>query len=168
MFSLVYTSFVGQVQLVTPCKNGVALRFIELNTNLEILTWCYNILHFFILLNRVKKNQANDKNANVAITELELLYSRKTNVFGGILESACLSVRVSVRPLVRVCLSVYKILLSVKAVAGVSSHSKFSDSCSFWWQNISLSDSVDPRSDCTERDLDLHCTQEVGGSRLAY
>ena len=47
---------------------------------------------------------------------LSLLYHRKTNVFGAVLESACLSVRVSV------CPSVYKILISVKTLAQVSSH----------------------------------------------
>ena len=51
-----------------------------------------------------------------------LSYPRKTNVFEGILELACLSVSLSARPSAYVCPSVYKILLSVKVLTGVSSH----------------------------------------------
>ena len=49
-----------------------------------------------------------------------LSYPRKTNDFGGILESACLSVRPSACP--SVYPSVYKILVSVKALARLLSH----------------------------------------------
>ena len=46
-----------------------------------------------------------------ALSKKGFIIPRKTNVFGEVLESACLSM----------CLSVH-VLLSVKALAGVSSH----------------------------------------------
>ena len=50
-------------------------------------------------------------------TNKDLLYPCKMNVFGGILESPCLSVHVSMCP--SLCLlSVYKILVSVKVLGG--------------------------------------------------
>ena len=44
------------------------------------------------------------------------LYLRKTNVFGDVLESACLSIHVSV------FLSGYKIVVCVKVCGGIGSH----------------------------------------------
>ena len=67
---------------------------------------------YLILLNNV--TSAEKKVHNV---HLFIFIPYKMNVFGGILESPFLSVRPSV------CLSVYKILVSVKVLAGVISHS---------------------------------------------
>ena len=62
-----------------------------------------------------------NKNKTISIfVNISLLYPGKMKVFRGILESAYLSIHVSVCPCVSP--SVYKILVSVKALAGILSH----------------------------------------------
>ena len=63
---------------------------------------------------------------NLEIAVVWLLYPSKTDVFGGILESACVSICLCVCP--SVYPSVYKIPVSIKALAGT-----FSDSSRCFW-----------------------------------
>ena len=62
----------------------------------------------------------NKKQTIPIFVNISLLYPGKMKVFRGKLESACLSIHVSICPCVSP--SVHKILVSVKALAGVLSH----------------------------------------------
>ena len=113
-------SFHWELQM---CKMQILWKFYQ-----ELMSYCpwFNLKKSCFNLFLLTRSFFHfHKNKTIPIfVKISLLYPGKMKVFRGKLESTCLSIHVSVCPCV--CPSVYKILVSVKALAGVLSH--------IWWQ----------------------------------